>query len=605
MTNQMKNARSEPLALAAAATLALFAFGTLATPGVAMACGGLFCDGPPTNPLQPLPVAQNGENVVFSMTRDPAGGASHLIAHIQILYTGDAAQFSWVVPVDAVPKVEVGTDQLFIALARVTQPRFNAAYATEGTCIPDSKNGGFEAPTPGQSGTGGRTGSADAGVISGGSVMVLSQGAVGPFDTAVVKSDDPMALKDWLTKNGYVVSDQASAIIDAYVREAKYFVALKLLNGKDTSAIQPVVLKFDANEACVPLRLTAIAANPDMPVRIWVLADHRAVPVKNFLELKLDEARIDWSNGGMNYNALLGEAADDAGRNAFVAEYAGPSTIASGLLWSPGQFDEAALRAAATPPVFVQLLVSMGLGGDAQTLPLLRKYIPMPAAIQEMGISDAQFYGNLSLYWAQYAITPDLPGLADQVMKVIIEPRRLAQLMIDAQPYLTRLNTFISPEEMTADALFDINPDFPDVSNVHTATFRTMCGNMRYTACNAPIRLELPDGRMTWVRSAGNQINCTYRPIQLAGLTSLPAAEMVWQRETTGAGVTVKDNTADIRHKLELNDEALGMRGCSCAMAGPAAPGLAGATLALAGLALALRRRRGRKRSRPVSPRGP
>lgn len=601
-TNRTRNSRRPPVALAAAATLGLMVFGTLAVPGVARACGGLFCDGP--SAFQPLPVAQNGENVVFSMTRDPAGGASHLIAHIQILYTGDAAKFSWVVPVDAVPQVEVGTDQLFTALARVTQPQFNAAYATEGTCIPDSNHGEFGTPTAGPQGTGGSTGSADAGNVSGRGVTVISQGAVGPFDTAVVKSDDPMALKVWLHDNGYVVSDQAAEIIDAYVREAKYFVALKLLNGKDTSSIQPVVLKFDANEACVPLRLTAIAANPDMPVRLWVLADHRAVPIKNFRELKLDEARIDWTSRGANYNALLGEAANDAGRNAFVAEYAGTSTIAAGLLWSPGQFDEAALRAAATPVVFVQLLASMGLAGDAQTLPLLRKFIPIPAAVQDMGITDAQFYSNLSLYWGQYAITADLPGLTDQVVKILIEPRRLAQLMIDAQPYLTRLNTFISPEEMTADALFNINADLPDVSNVHTATFRTMCGDMRYSACNAPIRLELPDGRMTWVRSAGTETTCTYRPVQLGGLASLPAAEMVWQRETTGAGMAIKDNTSAIRDGLEENDRALGMSGCSCAMAGPAAPGLAGATLALAGLAL-VRRRRRRDRSPAVSPRSP
>ena len=81
----------------------------LALRGEAQACGGLFCNGPPPNPLTPLPVAQNGENVVFFMTKDPAGGAPTLEAHIQILYTGDAAKFSWVVPVDSVGSASTGT----------------------------------------------------------------------------------------------------------------------------------------------------------------------------------------------------------------------------------------------------------------------------------------------------------------------------------------------------------------------------------------------------------------------------------------------------------------------------------------------------------------
>src|SRR3954464_16050605 len=82
---------------------ALAATTSFAPERTASACGGLFCNRPPPDPFAPLPVAQNGENVVFSITKDPAGGAPTITAHIQILYTGDAAKFSWVVPVEAVP----------------------------------------------------------------------------------------------------------------------------------------------------------------------------------------------------------------------------------------------------------------------------------------------------------------------------------------------------------------------------------------------------------------------------------------------------------------------------------------------------------------------
>jgi len=42
-----------------------------------------------------------------------------------------------------------------------------------------------------------------------------------------------------------------------------------------------------------------------------------------------------------------------------------------------------------------------------------------------------------------------------------------AKLLFQQYPYLTRLYTRISPDEMTLDPLFDLAPDLPNVSNVH------------------------------------------------------------------------------------------------------------------------------------------
>ena len=176
------------------------------------------------------------------------------------------------VPVDAAPTLSTGTDRLFTALANVTQPRFQASNQISGTCISQGF-GGASGAGGGFGGTG-SAGTTGAGGAGGGRRRQVSfQGAVGPFDAAVIKSDDSVALRKWLTDNGYIVSDQAVGLIDAYVRENKYFVALKLLNGVGVRSIQPIVLTFKGVEACVPLRLTAIAANPNMPVLVWVLGD--------------------------------------------------------------------------------------------------------------------------------------------------------------------------------------------------------------------------------------------------------------------------------------------------------------------------------------------
>jgi MYXO-CTERM domain-containing protein len=523
----------------------------------AAACGGCFCNAPPPNPFQPLPIAQNGENVVFAITKDPAGGAPTIDAHIQILYTGDVAQFSWIVPVEAAPTLSTGTDRLFTQLAAITQPAFNVDYQTSGTCIPQQFAFGTAS-------TGAGTGSAGSSgaTVTGGmapNVMVEFQGAVGPYDAAVIKSDDPTALKTWLTTNGYIVTDAASGIIDMYVREKKFFVALKLMNGMGVSAIQPIVLTFKGTEPCVPLRLTKIAANPDMPVLVWVLSDKRVVP-RGFYEIKIDDARIDWWNGGAGYfgpKGLVSQAANDAGGNAFIAEYAGPSSIARSIVFSNGQIDLQQLRNAPIPPTYVQLLANMGLANDPLILGLLQKYIPMPDAVKAMNITPAQFYGNLSTYWNQYAFPPfDLAGLTDAISMSIVTPRMNAQMMLDAHPYLTRMNTYLSPDEMNQDAFFFESQTLPDVSNVHKATIRTLCGNMDYMACNAPQRVELSDGRFIWLSSGTGlkSTTCSGPNYDVASLAKLPAASVAYMRDVSGEGTAVVDNTAKIQAGIDANN---------------------------------------------------
>jgi MYXO-CTERM domain-containing protein len=555
MANVHASSRFFSARLALIAALAGFAM--VAMQGDGRACGGLFCNARPPDPFAPLPVAQNGENVVFAITKDPAGGAPTLAAHIQILYTGDAAKFSWVVPVEAVPVLSTGTDRLFSALAGVTQPSYRASYETSGTCIQQpfmgADAGAFQPPfATGSAGTTGAGGSGAAGV------NVLFQGAVGPFGAAIIQSTDPVALKMWLSDNGYVVSDAAGALIDTYVREKKYFVALKLLNGVGVRSIQPIVLTFRGTEPCVPLRLTAIAANPDMPVLVWVLSDKRVVP-RGFLELKIDEARIDWWSAGSSYfgpRGLVSQAANEAGGNAFIAEYAGPSTVARSSVYTNGQINLTMLRTAMIPPVYVQQLLAMGLANDTLMLPLLAKYIPMPAAVKAMNVTDSQFYGNLQFYWNQFAFPPyDLAGLTDAIDMSIVMPRLNAQTMIDGHTYLTRLNTFLSPEEMNQDAFFFENKDLPDLSNVHTAVIRTLCGNMAYMACNAPIRLELTDGRMIWMRAGSKGTTCDAKTPDVVPLAKLPAVATAWKRENVGEGMPVVDNTPMIKAGIKANNQ--------------------------------------------------
>lgn len=62
-------------------------------------------------------------------------------------------------------------------------------------------------------------------------------------------------------------------------------------------------------------------------------------------------------------------------------------------------------------------------------------------------------------------------------------------------PYITRLNTVISPEEMTVDPIFDYDPLLKDVSNIHDLSNMTgMFDCERNPTVNLPVigEVELP-----------------------------------------------------------------------------------------------------------------
>ncbi|HET6284482.1 MAG TPA: DUF2330 domain-containing protein, partial [Polyangia bacterium] len=201
------------------------------------ACGGFFCNRPP--PDGPPEIAQVAENVAFAIDRDAATGKSSIEAHIQILYTGPADKFSWVVPTLALPTLEIGINTLFQRLEPATRPTFRVQYIMDGTCKGFGSGGGCLGGFSGASAAKGVGSGPGGGVLDpGGGVDVLSRANVGPYDAAVIRSDDPVALRAWLTANSYFVSDEAATIIDKYVAEHSFFVALRLQNGRDVKEIQ-------------------------------------------------------------------------------------------------------------------------------------------------------------------------------------------------------------------------------------------------------------------------------------------------------------------------------------------------------------------------------
>ncbi|HXU82567.1 MAG TPA: DUF2330 domain-containing protein [Polyangia bacterium] len=417
-------------------------------PQRAHACGGFFCS--------TTPIDQSGEQIIFSLSQN------HITVHIQISFQGQAKDFAWVVPVQRKPELSVGSQSVFTALQQRTTPQYMVDWRFEGQNFCGGFRGGPQAggTAPPSVPT------ADNGK---GGVTVIDMKEVGPYESVTLSATDPNALVEWLNKNGFTQPPSATPLIKHYVDAGMFFVALKLQQNAGVGEIQPLVLDMDNPEPCVPLILTQVAALPDMPVYAYVLGKARAFP-KNWFHVVLNERKIDWIGNGSNYKKVVTDAINEAAGHGFVTEFAGKTDFLKSQIYQDGRYNTAALAQIHDPAQFVQALLQMGFPRDQSMQALLRKYIPMPDSVKNRGITEQAFYNNLSAYQADLATQPFDPAMfAAELEMRVIEPLRKAQAMFDAQPYLTRLYSTVSPDEMNRDPLFHVNPDLPAVSNIHRA----------------------------------------------------------------------------------------------------------------------------------------
>jgi Uncharacterized protein conserved in bacteria (DUF2330) len=551
--------------------LAMAASSVLALPRSANACGGTFCD---TGP-RAMPVDQTGENILFVMQQGTVE------AHIQIQYRGDAARFSWVLPVQALPDFEVGSQALFSRLLAATVPRYG--YTTQRDfCGPTT---GSSSGAGGSGGSGGGFG-VDASVADSGVTVVL-QKTVGAFEVKVLSGGTADEVLSWLATNGYQVPTNAPALFQDYVAKSYLFVAVKLTGGAGIDEIHPLVVRYQGTQPCVPLKLTAVAAVEDMGVRTFFLGTKRVVP-KNYKHVVLNPAKLDWIAFGANYKELVGRAADSpvANGKAFTTEYAGPTAIVGNApiaqaSWNPDVFTSlpavdvvTRLQQQGLMTCYTGFVRFDGGGGSLGPIcnyfhpllqPLLRTYLPAPATLNVDGgtVTDPNavegyFYSCLSCYsssidqakWNGAAFAGDLRTR-------IVEPARHADALLATWPYLTRMFTTISPAEMTEDPEFHAKDGLPPVSLPATG--------VRRIACNGQSGMSLPDGR---------QVALT--PLGTWPLFDMPWAERIEEYPATGNPIVLVDNTQRINAQLALWNEAQGWPPQGTAGAGTGSGGTSG-----------------------------
>jgi hypothetical protein len=433
------------------------------------ACG---CFAPP-DPT--VPVVQAGERILFAVKN------GEVTAHVQVQYSGaSGTDFGWLLPLPAVPTLELGTDELFTQLTTATQPRYRMTTTFDSSCQQGFGTGGGSSGFGAGGGASGGSsfGGVDAGVA--GSPLVVHD-SVGPYDYAVLRADSKQAMLDWLMANRYFVPSNSDAAIDPYVRPGAYFLALKLRPGNSTGDLQPVVLRYQSDVGQIPITLTSVGAVENMGVQVWLLGEGRGIP-RNYHHTVINDALIDWPSSGQNYNDVIIRAVGEAPRkHSFVTEFAGSGAAVGTALSPPTRFGTRdQFERAPTPEAFIDLLWQNGFASRVAfgqgTFPgplraILARYLPPPA-----GLSTETFYGNYQAFKSQAPPQNYQPvAMTEEIWLRIVTPIREAGALFSQHRVLTRLYTTISPQDMNRDPVFAFNPALPMVSNVHQAGLRVAC----------------------------------------------------------------------------------------------------------------------------------
>ncbi len=531
---------------------------------------------------QSVPVKQTAERIVFVDNPDAT-----VTAIVQLEYAGPPQKFAWVIPVPGKPKVGISSSTVFGRLDAATAPEYWVEVADGCARAPDagSSAASSDAPYPAFGGAPAiavparsDAGAAPAGLYAASEppdadvapVIKVDEGSVGPYDYVNIAvdrrpgdgqrlvSDDPaLVATDWLARNGYGLTGIESGVLGPYLMDGLHLLAFKLTSRLDAGAIRPVVLTYESKRPVIPLRAASGSASDSMGVRVWVFGPSQAVPA-NTRSLVLDDARIDWLSAGKyvagtlpaggvgpfgpfvrrpsNYDAVVAAAAREAGVQGFVTELGGPASQYRAKVWSPLDAKELPTVASQRYADGIDAIFAANrlFGGWDGWQDAIRGATTLPA-----GVTLDAFARDPGRY--RGAARVDSARFFQLLREDVVKPVADAAAMFDRAPYLTRLYTTQSPDEMTVDPAFDYDMDLAQVSNVHIARQVMGCTPPdRRDRLDVPWRLKLPQGGA--IAGKGNEW-----PVPSG---AVPAALKIVDLTTSGPGTVIKDNSAEIGTSL-------------------------------------------------------
>ena len=197
---------------------------------------------------------------------------------LQVKYEGPTDEFGWLIPVPNQPKVQQGSMKCFYELSQYTQRHFESWGLPTGEhaltmSAADAK--GTEEPP----------------------VKVVEIKTVGAYEIAVLSTKDSGALAQWLEKNQFYFPTNKTDVLDSYVKQQWYFVAVKIklggltaiLNGTTgklaSGELNPLRISFASDHCVFPLKISSINGKPS-EVQLYVLSPEPLLE-KTMLEQKL------------------------------------------------------------------------------------------------------------------------------------------------------------------------------------------------------------------------------------------------------------------------------------------------------------------------------
>ncbi len=501
----------------------------------AEACGGLFC-----NAAQP--VNQAAERIIFAKNDDGT-----VTAVIEIQYEGPAEEFGWVLPVPpGEAQVGVASTTSLDRIEAQSNPLYRLNVVFDEQCLSDTDQAmgapGVAVRSPGVTVDG-----------ESGAVTVVASGTAGPYDYEQISVDpdldDPAQVAvDWLEANNYDVGDLGPDVLRPYLEQEMNLIAFKLNKDNDSGSIRPIRLTYDSEQPFIPIRPTAVAANPDMGIKVWVLGDSRAIP-QNYLHLELNEARIDWFNPNTTYNDVVIAAADEAGGQGFVTEQAGPAEdfaqaafadweqeqwdwLRTGQFGSMEDFLQQAVQSFGSYDGFIDVLSDPGVfplrdGATADKFLLCQScYFDESVAVRNEAYPETAFDPA-----TDPLLTMDVGAFLAELDRLVISPLADTRSLFEQNSTVTRFYTTLSADEMTVDPAFEFNAELADVDNNHVVDQILQCDG------DAEWRIEFDSGIVlegngsTWPVTEDAEMPYNLRVLQLS---------------TSGEGDVIEDNVATI-----------------------------------------------------------
>ncbi len=277
------------------AALTIACLGGMMDAREAAACGGCFA--PPTT-VQVV----TDHRMVLSLS------PTQTTLWDQFQYSGSPGEFSWILPIrySTAVHVDIATNAFMQLADDATAPVVTPPVRPQNPCLFQN---GAAAP-------GGTEAASDAGAV-----RVDLQEVVGPYAVAIISGTDPMAIRNWLTGNGYVVPPAVSPVIDYYTSLGMDYVALRLRPGEGISQMSPVRITMPGYVPQLPLRMIAAGVADKVGLSLIILAPSR-IDAQNFPNGQLTANDLTY-----DFNHPSNPATD------FLNAFERLNTASSGRLW--------------------------------------------------------------------------------------------------------------------------------------------------------------------------------------------------------------------------------------------------------------------------------